>query len=122
MFAVGEVVVWNFGSGSGVLSIATKDLPADLRQRCESPFEGDVFDMLVTRGYRAIPQVPVGAYRIDMVVEGDNVTAWPSNAMATSTTVLGSGIAICGGNEFQNVPGGGSGAVSPRRLCCSAMR
>ncbi|MGZ9190205.1 MAG: hypothetical protein ACXW39_09135 [Nitrospira sp.] len=72
VFAVGEVAVRNFGSGSGVLSIATKDLPADLRQRCESPFEREVFDMLVTRGYRVIPQVPVGANRIDMVVEGDN--------------------------------------------------
>jgi ADP-ribosylglycohydrolase/very-short-patch-repair endonuclease len=45
---------------------------ADLRMRCESPFEREVFDVLVERGYRVIPQVPVGAYRIDMVVEGDN--------------------------------------------------
>ena len=45
---------------------------ADLRQKCESPFEREVFDVLVERGYRVIPQVPVGAYRIDMVVEGDN--------------------------------------------------
>lgn len=44
----------------------------DLRQRCESPFEREVFDVLVERGYRVIPQVPVGSYRIDMVVEGDN--------------------------------------------------
>ncbi len=43
----------------------------DLRQRCESPFEREVFDVLVERGYRVMPQVSVGSYRIDMVVEGD---------------------------------------------------
>lgn len=43
----------------------------NLRERCESPFEREVFDILVTRGYRVVPQVPVGSYRIDMVVEGD---------------------------------------------------
>ncbi len=43
----------------------------DLRQRCESPFEREVFDLLVERGYRVLPQVGVGSYRIDMVVEGD---------------------------------------------------
>lgn len=42
------------------------------REKCESPFEREVFDYLVERGYRVIPQVPVGQYRIDMVVEGDN--------------------------------------------------
>jgi very-short-patch-repair endonuclease len=45
---------------------------ADLRQLCESPFEREVYDLLTERGYRVIPQVPVGAFRIDMVVEGDN--------------------------------------------------
>lgn len=43
----------------------------NLRELCESPFEREVFDILVARGYRVIPQVPVGSYRIDMVVEGD---------------------------------------------------
>ena len=43
----------------------------NLRERCESPFEREVFDILVARGFRVIPQVPVGSYRIDMVVEGD---------------------------------------------------
>lgn len=42
-----------------------------LRERCESPFEREVFDLLVERGYRVIPQVQVGSYRLDMVVEGD---------------------------------------------------
>jgi very-short-patch-repair endonuclease len=43
----------------------------NLRELCESPFEREVFDILVARGYRVVPQVPVGSYRIDMVVEGD---------------------------------------------------
>lgn len=45
---------------------------ATLRTLCESPFEKEVFDVLVERGYRVIPQVQVGPFRIDMVVEGDN--------------------------------------------------
>ena len=45
---------------------------ADLRDKCESPFEQEVFDILVERGYRVTPQVKAGAYRIDMVVEGEN--------------------------------------------------
>ena len=44
----------------------------DLRKLCESPFEREVYDLLVNRGYRVTPQVKVGQYRIDMVVEGDN--------------------------------------------------
>lgn len=39
---------------------------------CESGFEREVFMMLVQRGYRVIPQVKSGAYRLDMVVEGAN--------------------------------------------------
>jgi len=37
---------------------------------CESGFERDVYTELIRRGYRVIPQVKTGAYRIDMVVEG----------------------------------------------------
>jgi very-short-patch-repair endonuclease len=37
---------------------------------CESGFERDVYTELTRRGYRVIPQVKTGAYRIDMVVEG----------------------------------------------------
>jgi very-short-patch-repair endonuclease len=44
----------------------------DLRKLCESPFEEEVYELLVNRGYRVTPQVKVGQYRIDMVVEGDN--------------------------------------------------
>jgi hypothetical protein len=39
---------------------------------CESGFERDVYTALTQRGYRVIPQVKAGAFRIDMVVEGAN--------------------------------------------------
>lgn len=44
----------------------------NLRELCESPFERDVYDELVALGYRVIPQVKVGDFRIDMVIEGHN--------------------------------------------------
>lgn len=45
-----------------------------LVDRCESGFEKQVFTALTSRGYRVIPQVKTGAYRIDMVVEGADDT------------------------------------------------
>lgn len=50
----------------------TKDVKRiqNLRERCESGFELEMFDALVQRGYRVEPQVPCGGYRIDFVVEG----------------------------------------------------
>ncbi len=39
--------------------------------KAESPFEGEVIRRLVDAGYRVKPQYPVGAYRIDIVVEGE---------------------------------------------------
>ncbi len=39
---------------------------------CESDFEREVFSRLVEMGYRTMPQVKVGPYRIDLVVEGEN--------------------------------------------------
>lgn len=39
---------------------------------CESGFERELYNILTDSGYRVIPQVKVGRYRIDMVVEGDN--------------------------------------------------
>lgn len=42
------------------------------REACESNFEREVYDLLTAAGYRVIPQVKVGRYRIDMVVEGEN--------------------------------------------------
>lgn len=38
---------------------------------CESSFEKELFSRLVECGYRVVPQVKSGAYRIDMVVEGE---------------------------------------------------
>ena len=40
-------------------------------QQTESEFEKQVLRRLMMVGYRVIPQWPVGAYRIDLVVEGD---------------------------------------------------
>jgi very-short-patch-repair endonuclease len=45
---------------------------ADLRSLCESPFEREMYDELTQRGFWVTPQVRVGQYRIDMVVEGHN--------------------------------------------------
>jgi very-short-patch-repair endonuclease len=45
-----------------------------LMDRCESEFEREVYEELVSRGYRVIPQVKTGAYRIDLVVEGNGDT------------------------------------------------
>jgi len=42
----------------------------DLRKKCESDFEREVFDELSQRGYRLRPQVRAGQYRIDLVVDG----------------------------------------------------
>lgn len=42
----------------------------DLEHMCESPFEVDVLRMILAKGYRVTPQVKVGGYRIDLVVEG----------------------------------------------------
>jgi len=39
---------------------------------CDSEFERDVFIKLVEKGYNVTPQVKVGAFSIDMVVEGEN--------------------------------------------------
>ena len=44
----------------------------DLRNLCESPFERDVYDELTQLGYYVTPQVRVGQYRIDLVIEGNN--------------------------------------------------
>lgn len=43
---------------------------ANLEEQCDSPFEVDVLRMLLARGYKVTPQVKVGQYRIDLVVEG----------------------------------------------------
>ncbi|MFD1611815.1 AAA domain-containing protein [Sphingomonas tabacisoli] len=49
---------------------ADTKLVEDRRKRCESPFEEEMFDLLVERGYRVDTQVAVGHKRIDLIVEG----------------------------------------------------
>src|SRR6185295_19111499 len=44
----------------------------DVRKLCESDFEREMYDELTQRGYRVIPQIQVGQFRIDMVVPGNN--------------------------------------------------
>ena len=45
------------------------DNPLDL---CDSDFERDVYKRLIKKGYNIAPQVKVGAFSIDLVVEGEN--------------------------------------------------
>lgn len=44
----------------------------ELIDLCDSQFERKVFRYLIERGYRVTPQVSVGPFRIDLVVEGAN--------------------------------------------------
>ncbi len=44
---------------------------AEQEKKVESEFEKQVLRRLVQAGYHVVPQWPVGAYRIDLVVEGD---------------------------------------------------
>ena len=44
----------------------------DAVRKTESPFETDVLERLIKAGYKVTPQWQVGAYRIDMVVEGSS--------------------------------------------------
>ena len=46
----------------------------DPRETCESDLEREIYDWLIANGYRAMPQVRVGAYRVDLVVEGADDT------------------------------------------------
>ena len=47
---------------------------AATREMCESDLERGVYDWLTSQGYRVMPQVRVGAYKVDMVVEGNDDT------------------------------------------------
>lgn len=53
-------------------ALASKDAGDDPVSLCESRFEREVYSVLTERGYRVIPQVKVGEFRIDMVVEGED--------------------------------------------------
>ncbi len=48
------------------------DESKSLIELCESGFEKQVYTELFARGYRVVPQVKAGSFRIDMVVEGGN--------------------------------------------------
>jgi len=50
------------------------DETTSLLDECESGFEKQVYSELFSRGYRVVPQVRAGSFRIDMVVEGANDT------------------------------------------------
>ena len=49
-----------------------EEAAANLRSLCESPFERELYDELIGRGFQVIPQVKVGNYRIDMVIQGSD--------------------------------------------------
>ena len=60
----------------GLLSHFGKPIDGSLSEaksligECESGFEKQVYSELFNRGYRVVPQVKAGSFRIDMVVEG----------------------------------------------------
>ncbi len=49
-----------------------RDMVENTIDLCDSEFERDVYKKLIEKGYNVIPQVKVGAFSIDMVVEGVN--------------------------------------------------
>jgi very-short-patch-repair endonuclease len=61
-------VIEHFRNPMGAAVIAQ---PKDVLEACDSDFERDVGKCLLDLGYRVRPQVPVGAFRIDFVVEGE---------------------------------------------------
>lgn len=63
-----RALIEHFGSPFAQDEVGVKNL----RELCESGFEYEVYDLLSERGYRVTPQVKVGNYRLDMVVEGHN--------------------------------------------------
>jgi hypothetical protein len=73
-----------------------RDVEKKGRDRCESPFEMEVCDKRIAAGYRILPQVRAGGYRIDLVVEKERqAEGWLSNAMAISITVQMYGWTSC---------------------------
>ena len=82
----------------GMLEHFTKPLDVSVEETksliedCESGFEKEVYTALFSRGYRVVPQVKAGSFRIDMVVEGPTTADWPSSAMETSSTAPTGGL------------------------------
>lgn len=62
---------------AGLLSHFSKPMEGSYEENknliglCESGFEKQVYSALVDHGFRVIPQVKAGSFRIDMVVEGE---------------------------------------------------
>ncbi|MGA3526451.1 AAA domain-containing protein [Melissospora conviva] len=46
----------------------TEEAYDDLERRCDSDFEREVLRRILQRGYRPLPQYPIGGYRIDFVL------------------------------------------------------
>ncbi len=61
-------VIEHFRNPMGNLAIKQS---SDVLEACDSDFERDVGKRLLDRGYRVRPQVHVGAYSIDFVIEGE---------------------------------------------------
>lgn len=106
------------------MPVTSIEAPSDLIALCESGFEREVFGRLMAAGYRTRPQVKVGAYRIDMVVEGADDRRLAIELDGDDFHgPLTAGAAMWAGNAFSNARAGRSGAASPppghstRRLC-----
>lgn len=50
---------------------SAQSVPTDLLEMCDSEFEREVFKRLSEKEYRVTPQVRVGPFSIDLVVEGE---------------------------------------------------
>ena len=76
-------------------------------------FRAQVYTALLERGFRVMPQVKAGSFRIDMVVEGATTPGWPSSAMATSSTGPTAGRTTWAASACSSAPAGRSGAALP---------
>ena len=88
-------------------------------RQTESEFERLVLERLLSAGYRVRPQWLVGAYRIDLVVEG-MVAVWPWSAMANAFTLRISSRATWSVRPFSSGSAGFSLAYAA--VCSSAIR
>jgi hypothetical protein len=88
----------------------------DARDLCESPLERDIYDWLLERGYRVRPQLRVGAYRIDLVVEGDNDARLAIECDGDKYH----GADKWAGSACSSAPAGSSGAASRPPSCAGA--
>ncbi len=50
----------------------TKEIMDTNREKYESKFEEDVYDQIVSKGYKVVPQHEVAGFRIDFIVEGSS--------------------------------------------------